>query len=157
MLSTVISINGQYVSPQVEIFIGTSSINPPSGSIEFIFSAKVLSGIISKTQPPPDYIYFITQNENYCSLEISHHNASIGSWEGWHFVTSDQGGYDSYGYGFYKLTNSYGNAVIYLDYRDSRCGYYTNTFGHPIDIWIKYNIDNDSYQISSNATTWVDA
>ena len=55
------------------------------------------------------------------------------------------------------MTNSYGDAVLYLDYRDSRCGYYTNTFGHPIDIWIKYNIDNDSYQISSNnGTTWVD-
>lgn len=74
---------------------------------------------------------------------------------GFDFITSTggSGGYPDFAYGLYKVTNSVSNKCFYLDYRDFRIGYYSSysppTYGHNIDLWIKYKYDEDAFYFSS--------
>ena len=85
---------------------------------------------------------------------------AIKYWLGWNFIYSKEdmagdplinGPY--FGYGLYKMWTSASNACFYFDYRDDRLKPYSPPVnGHPIDLWVKYDFDEQKFFLSSNGS-----
>lgn len=150
----IISINliAHENAPSVELFLGTENAN---GAITFTLSkqAQVWGGDL--ITPYCSVYYYLTNTFDYPTHEVTSSNSQVNTWTGLDFTTSrdNNGYYDIYAFGIYKLTNTESESYFYLDYRDQRftCANY-GTVNHPTDIWIKYNANNNTFYYSNNGS-----
>lgn len=150
----------QLRAPAVEIFMGTENVSPSSKNIKFYLSAvsAVWGG---ERVSPTENNYYLTNDFDHSEYLVPTNNNDLGNWRGWDFVLSqDNGGtYPVYGYGLYKLTTNESNCFFYIDFRDDRFGNYSQysppSYGHDIDIWIKYDdLNNEFYLKSKGDFEW---
>lgn len=104
--------------------------------------------------------YFINSN---LSINNSNYpwpfiNLPFFYWRGWDCVYSQNTNVPPvpapvFGYGLYKIsTNIENSAYFYIDYRDTRIPYsnYPHVGGDPIDFWLKYNYDSNTFSFSAS-------
>jgi hypothetical protein len=144
-------------SPAVEIFIGTENVDPFSKNIEFYLSAigAVWGGERVSSR---ENNYYLTNEFDNSFYLVPTNDDNENDWGGWDFVLSQNNGgtYPVYGYGLYKLTTNESNSFFYIDFRDDRLGNYAQysppSYGHDIDIWIKYDDLNNEFYLKSKGT-----
>ncbi len=126
-----------------EMYLGTVNVNPPTQVLEFYTIAQGTVWAGSNT-PRSYWISNLYNND----LFIPENNVSnIYYWKGWDFVTditSNPPYYiPKYAYGLYKIYTNHSSEHFFLDFRDDRYGYYLYyqppSYGHDIDLWIKYD------------------
>lgn len=148
----------QEQTPAVELFFITENA-PSSPIITCTLIAQSQCWGIALPLPPQPSNFYLTDDYNYSVYVPTANNMGQES-AGFDFITSMGGapgtGYPDFTYGIYKLIISGSNKYFYLDYRDYRIGYYENysppSYGHRIDLWIKYKYDNNSLYYSSTGS-----
>lgn len=140
-----------------EMYLGTANVNPPTQNLTFTIEAqgKVWAG----SYPPRTY--WSTDDYDVSTFTPHENNEwPPNQWRGWDFVTditSNPPYYiPIYAYGLYKLSTNHSSEYFYLDFRDDRYGYYSwyqpPTFGHAIDLWIKYDANTQKFSYSSTGS-----
>jgi hypothetical protein len=137
-----------------EMYLGTANVNPPSQTITFTIEAQ--GEVWAGSYPPRTY--WITENYHVSTFTPHANNEwPPNYWRGWDFVTDITNNppyyIPIYAYGLYKLSTNHSSKYFYLDFRDDRYGYYgwyqPPTFGHNIDLWIKYDANTQEFSYSS--------
>lgn len=145
-------ISSSFLVTPVEIYLMAKDSQNPNGNTTFIMEAvSTVWGGNSTGGSSPEEAYlnsstWLSNDYNYMTYSATNDELVHSGFE---FVASNDWNAPMYGYGKYKL--SVGDSYFYLDYRDDLCGYYPplETTGHPIDMWIKYNHDNNTFNINS--------
>jgi hypothetical protein len=125
-----------------EMYLGTINVDTPSQVLEFytIAQSTVWAGSTSPRS------YWISNLYNNGTFIPENNVSNIYYWKGWDFVTdiTNNPPYSIpiYAYGLYKIYTNHSTEYFYLDFRDSRYGWYLSyqppSYGHDIDLWIKY-------------------
>jgi Secretion system C-terminal sorting domain len=140
----------------VEIFIGTENVSPVSKNIKITLDA--IGQVWEDIDNGSDKVLILSNDNNYYSsswLIAPNNEADPYHWDGWDFTTSQsaQGTYPVYGFGLYRFSTEDSSSYFYIDFRDDRFGSYglcqPPSYGHDIDIWIKYNDSTDEFYIST--------
>lgn len=145
----IITLNSQsqeLATQAVELFIGTSNVNPTSKNIIIYMQAHSAVWNGNRVSPTEEIQFSITESFNFLEYAVQgeqFHNQNESFWNGFSVCCSQNGGVAIFGYGLYKITTNESDAYFYLDYRDHRYGNYEN---YPIhenvqeaDIWLKYD------------------
>jgi hypothetical protein len=144
-------------SPLIEIFTLIEDSSPnPTGSYAFTLSAigKAWKAIHTSS---PYYFEYDISNEVLGGTVYPIINAPYYQYTGYNFSPWGDHSYPEFGFGLYKLQSSTSN-YFYLDYRDTRYGFYTSCTGHCADIWVKYDVNSENlYLKSSSGSDWGNA
>ena len=144
-------------SPLIEIFTLVEDPSPnPTGSYSFTLSAIGTAWKAIRTSSQYYYEYDIS-SEVLGGTVYPIVNAPYYQYTGFNYPPNGDHSYPEFGFGLYKLQSSTSN-YIYLDYRDTRYGFYSYCTGHCADIWVKYDVSTQElYLKSSGSYEWSDA
>ncbi len=159
LFPVIAQTNNSPLNQPVELYLIAKSATNPTGSTYFTME-KVNQVWGGNGNSYNDLITWLSEEYNYLTYSaINDNEIDLG----WDFVLSNTLGNTPFGYGKYKLSVDLGNTekYIYLDYRDDHYGFYLpyETTGHAMDVWIKFNHDNNKFYINSysgnpNDTNW---
>ena len=139
-------------TPAVELFFYTVNVQ---GSPIMNFQLTAQSSVWGREAPST---YFITHDYDEVVYTPDYNNMPPQQAEGINFITSTGGANQLvFAYGLYKVTSNRTGKYFFLDYRDDRIGFYSlfqpPTYGHDIDLWIKYVYPSDKFYYSSFSAT----
>lgn len=139
-------------SPLIEIFTLVEDFSPnPTGSYSFTLSAIGTAWKAINTSSQYYYEYDIS-NEVLGGTVYLIINAPYYQYTGYNFSPWGDHSYPEFGFGLYKLQSSTSN-YFYLDYRDTRYGFYTGCTGHCADIWVKYDVNSEKLYLKSSGSS----
>lgn len=139
----------------VELFFITENLpSTPIMSFNLTAASKCWGIDPVRTTPPILGDFYFTNEYNNVNYNPSANNLG-GHSGGYNFITSpDQYNYPIFAYGLYKVTNNVNDKYFFVDYRDTRAGFYRYfeppTVGQEIDVWIKYNETNGYFEYSTH-------
>lgn len=139
-------------TPAVELFFYIVNVQ---GSPIMNFQLTAQSSVWGWESPST---YFLTHDYDEVVYTPAYNNMPPQQARGINFITSTGGANQLvFAYGLYKVTSNRTGKYFFLDYRDDRIGFYSlyqpPTYGHDIDLWIKYVYPSDKFYYSSFSAT----
>lgn len=139
-----------------EMYLGTVNVNPPNQVLEFYNNAK--STVWAGSTLPRSY--WISNLYNSDVFSPANNVSNIYYWKGWDFVTDITNNppyyIPKYAYGLYQLSTNESSEYFFLDFRDDRYGYYLSyqppSYGHDIDLWLKYDAAINKFYYASSTS-----
>ncbi|MFA6541482.1 MAG: T9SS type A sorting domain-containing protein [Bacteroidota bacterium] len=135
----ILNAQQQPLSPPIEMYFGTENVITSTSYTLSISSKSTVFDVQSN-----DQINHSTSIYNTSSFTPLANNESVDNYWGWNFVNDITiPSSPTFAYGLYKFSLSSTNIFFYIDFRDSRFGFYQNysppSIGHDADLWLKFN------------------
>lgn len=143
-------------APSVEIFLGIVDNSDTLHTNNNNFYLFAVGTVWDGERISQDSVELsITTDYDEASYTPTDFNEEQGGWGGFDAGPTPHdnvGTYEGIAFGLYKLFTGESNTICYIDYRDTRYGRYDSTYGHPADIWVKYNAVYNNFYIKSGGT-----